>query len=69
MSSHQKQAEARVQKDHQLKWWKDILIEYAWGNYEDHIEWVATGDRDEIIEWCRGIRADERSQRREERRQ
>jgi len=27
--------------------WKDILIDYDWDNYEEHIEWVAAGDRDD----------------------
>ena len=58
---HLEQATDRVNDNEQLAQYKDVLIEYDWDNYDEHIEWVATANIDEIIDWCQEIRKNEQS--------
>ena len=45
------EAIARVNSDTELTEYFDILINYDWSD-EDHFEWVATADREELLDWC-----------------
>jgi len=35
---------------------KDILIDYDWDNYDEHIKWVAEAPLYEILDWCKILR-------------
>lgn len=35
-----------------LKPYKDILTNFEWSNYEEHIKWIAEAPFEEIVEWC-----------------
>ncbi len=43
-------------KSHLLVPYKDILIDYDWTNYDEHIEWVAEAPLYEILDWCKILR-------------
>ena len=47
-----RKAERRISDTPELEPYRSVLIEYDWPNWEEHIEWVATGDVEEILDWC-----------------
>jgi hypothetical protein len=49
-------AKTRVINDNDLGPESDILLEYDWDNQEEHLEWVATADKAEILSWIMAIR-------------
>jgi predicted transcriptional regulator len=49
-------AKTRVINDDDLGPESDILLEYDWDNQEEHLEWVATADKAEILSWIMAIR-------------
>ena len=51
----------RIANTPELAQYADIL-KYEWED-ETHADWVATAQTAHIVEWCEGIRQDERDQR------
>jgi hypothetical protein len=51
-------ASQRVNGDNQLIEFKDLLIDYEWDNEEEHLAWVATAKKSELIDWAKSIRQD-----------
>src|SRR5690606_21723835 len=49
-------AKSRVVSDDDLGPESDILLEYEWDNQAEHLEWVATADKAEILSWVTAIR-------------
>lgn len=39
-----------------LRPYEDILIDYDWPNYDEHIIWVASAPFSEVLAWCETIR-------------
>lgn len=49
-------ARKRVEEDADLAEHADLLLEYQWDNEADHIMWLATADKDEIMSWIASVR-------------
>lgn len=54
-------AKARVDGSETLGQYSDIILA-DWNEGDEHLEWVATADESEIVDWAAGIRADELTQ-------
>lgn len=52
-------ADDRVTAEPQLAPYRDLLTEYDWDNQEEHWEWVATAEIEEIVDWAETIRKNE----------
>ena len=52
------EAKKRVYADPDLYPHKDILLDYEWDNMRDHLEWVATENKADLMRWIRVVRAD-----------
>jgi hypothetical protein len=49
-------ARLRVWDDGELSEYEDLLLGYEWDNQDEHLLWVATAERGEILSWCQVTR-------------
>lgn len=56
----------RVENDPDLAPYYDIIIGYDWGYGNEHMHWITTEDKGDLLEWAEGIRADEESSDRDD---
>ena len=54
------QARKRIANDVQLSR-HEAHIFYDWCNWDEHMEWVASADRQEIVDWCDATSIEESS--------
>lgn len=54
-------AAERVENEPTLYQYKDLLLETDWHNEAEHLDWVATADIAEIVDWCETIREAEQT--------
>ncbi len=59
MNGNYERAAARVATSAALQEYEDILLHYQWDNWDEHLQWVAEAEEQEILDWCKTIRAGE----------
>lgn len=51
-------ARRRVEGNADLQPWFHVLLDYDWPNMDEHLEWVCSADRQEIIDWAETVSRD-----------
>jgi len=52
-------ARKRIEGDPDLRPYIDIFFEFDWPEGMEHIEWVATAPKKDLVAWAQGVRAQE----------
>ena len=52
MTDYERQARERVKNTPGFQRYSETLLNYDWGNMEEHYKWVAEADPEEILDWC-----------------
>ena len=43
----------------ELEEYRDILLEYDWNNWDEHLQWIVATPKSEILDWCKTVRKGE----------